>query len=211
MSSATSTNQQMPAPASAKATAGPPKPGDGGKDQGLQPWQFFVLGALGCATAVTFIARSQGVTSVVLLGILMGTAALVGLAALRALRPLVSAEDDRTQMIGQRTRAALEREKMLALRSIKELEFDRAMGKLSDTDWQEMSGRLRARAARLMRQLDAGAGYRERIERDLAKRLEKAADARPAVSAERVCAACETANDTDARFCKSCGQALSTR
>ena len=34
-----------------------------------------------------------------------------------------------------------------------------------------MSGRLRARAARLMRQLDAGAGYREQIERDLAKRL----------------------------------------
>ena len=78
MSSATSTNPQMPAPASAKATAGPPKQGEGGKDQGLQPWQFFVLGALGCATAVTFIARGQGITSVVLLGLLMGTAALVG-------------------------------------------------------------------------------------------------------------------------------------
>ncbi len=74
-------------------------------------------------------------------------------------------------MIGERTRAALEREKMLALRSIKELEFDRAMGKLSDADWQEMSTRLRARAGRLMRQLDAGSGYREQIEKDLAKRL----------------------------------------
>jgi hypothetical protein len=224
MSSATSTSQA----GAAKATA---------KDQGLQPWQFFVLGALGCATAVTFIARGQGVTSVILLGILMGTAALVGLGTLRALRPLLSAEDDRTQMIGRRTRAALEREKMLALRSIKELEFDRAMGKLSDADWQEMSSRLRARAARLMRQLDAGAGYRERIERDLAKRLEKVAassDARlkPSRSkdgegdeqsnanagewsakavADRVCAACGTANDDDARFCKSCGQAISPR
>jgi hypothetical protein len=195
MSSATSTNNPRPAE----------------KDQGLQPWQFFVLGALGCATAVTFIARGQGVSSVVLLGILMGTAALVGLGALRALRPLVSADDDRTQMIGQRTRAALEREKMLALRSIKELEFDRAMGKLSDADWQEMSGRLRARAARLMRQLDAGAGYRERIERDLAKRLEKTPDVQPKASAERVCAACETANDADARFCKACGQAIPSR
>jgi hypothetical protein len=192
MSSATSTNEPRPAE----------------KDQGLQPWQFFVLGALGCATAVTFIARGQGISSVILLSILMGTAALVGLGTLRALRPLVSADDDRTQMIGQRTRAALEREKMLALRSIKELEFDRAMGKLSDADWQEMSGRLRARAARLMRQLDAGAGYRERIERDLAKRLEKTPDAQPKASAERVCAACDTANDPDARFCKSCGAKL---
>src|SRR5205814_5405208 len=108
---------------------------------------------------------------ILLLGVLMASTALVGIAALRAVRPLVSPEDDRTSMIGHRTRAALEREKMLALRSIKELEFDRAMGKLSDADWQEMSGRLRARAAGLMKQLDAGAGYREQIERDLVKRL----------------------------------------
>jgi hypothetical protein len=140
-------------------------------DDGLQPWQFFVLAALGCATAVTFLARGQGVTPVVLLSLLMATAGLVGAAALRTVRPLVSPEEDRTALVGSRTRAALEREKMLALRAIKELEFDRAMGKLSETDWQEMSGRLRTRAARLMRQLDAGEGYRERIEHDLAKRL----------------------------------------
>ena len=36
-----------------------------------------------------------------------------------------------------------------------------------------MSGRLRARAARLMSQLDAGAGYREQIEKDLTARLEQ--------------------------------------
>src|SRR5262245_60605060 len=202
-------------------------------DQGLQPWQFFVLAALGCATAVTFIARGQSVTSIVFLSILMAAAALVGLAALRTLRPPVSTDEDRTVMIGHRTRAAVEREKMLALRSIKELEFDRAMGKLSDADWKEMSGRLRARVGRLMRQLDAGAGHRERIEKELEKRLEAttkdgaparlkpsrsgdgaasgvaADDGRSATAlAERLCAACETANDADARFCKSCGQKI---
>jgi hypothetical protein len=185
-------------------------------DAGLQPWQFFVLAALGCATAVTFMARGQGPTAVILLGVLMATAALVGYAALRALRPLVSIEEDRTVMVGQRTRVALEREKLMTLRSIKELEFDRAMGRLSDEDWKEMSGRLRARAARLMRQLDAGAGYRDQIERDLAKRIgEKQEDRSAKASAERtsdpVCAACATANDTDARFCKSCGQPLAAR
>src|SRR3954468_23618572 len=115
-------------------------------DAGLQPWQFFVLAALGCATAVTFMARGEGPTAVVLLGILMATAALVGYAALRALRPLVSPEEDRTVMVGQRTRVALEREKQMTLRSIKELEFDRAMGRLSEDDFKEMSGRLRSRA-----------------------------------------------------------------
>src|SRR4051812_29244668 len=141
-------------------------------DPGLQPWQFFVLAALGCATAVTFMARGQGPTAVILLGIMMATAAGVGYGALRMLRPLVSPEEDRTVMVGQWTRVALEREKLLTLRSIKELEFDRAMGRLSDEDWKEMSGRLRQRAARLMRQLDAGAGYRDQIEKGLAKRLE---------------------------------------
>ena len=208
-------------------------------DAGLQPWQFFVLAGLGCATAVTFMARGQGPLAVVLLGVLMATAALVGYAMLRALRPLVSPEDDRTVMVGQRTRVALEREKLLTLRSIKELEFDRAMGRLSDEDWNEMSGRLRARAARLMRQLDDGAGYREQIERDLARRMEGDVRLKPSrhednrrtsastdrddrsatastgrddrsaqAVAERLCASCETVNDTDATFCKSCGARL---
>jgi hypothetical protein len=174
-------------------------------DNTLHPWQFFVLAALGCSTAALFASRGQGVTAVVLLTVLMGATALVGLAVLRTLRPLVTPEDDRTSMIGQRTRVALEREKMLALRSIKELEFDRAMGKLSDADWRDMSGRLRARASRLMRQLDAGTGYREQIERDLAKRIGNAPA--PATTA-RACTSCATDNEADARYCKNCGNKL---
>jgi hypothetical protein len=204
------------------------------EDNGLQTWQFFVLAALGCATAVTFLARGQGIVTIILLGILMITTAAVGIAALRTLRPLVSSEDDRTVMIGHRTRAALEREKYLTLRAIKELEFDRAMGKLAEADFQEMSSRLRLRATGLIRQLDAGSGYREQIERDVAARLkgsrydsgsagarnetqtetgsarlsaERIAGARE-VSAERLCASCSTANDADAKFCKSCGVKL---
>jgi hypothetical protein len=190
---------------------------------GLQPWQFFTLAALGCATAVSFIARGQGATVIILLSILIATAALVGYATLRAVRPLVSPEDERTINIGQRTRAALEREKLLTLRSIKELEFDRAMGRLSDADFTEMAGRLRARAAGLIRQLDASVGYRDQIEKDLAKRMGDArlkpsrhdeADLRACsatASAERLCASCNIANDSDARFCKACGRAFAER
>ena len=43
-------------------------------DDGFRPWQFFVLAALGCATAATFIARGQGVTAVILLSVLMAGA-----------------------------------------------------------------------------------------------------------------------------------------
>ncbi len=139
---------------------------------GMQPWQFFVLAALGCATAVTFLdPRSGSHGRVILVSLLMATTTLVGIAVLRALRPLVSEHDDRSVVIGQRTRAALEQEKAITLRTIKELEFDRAMGKMSEDDFTEMSVRLRARAGRLIKQLDAGTGYRSKIERDLAKRL----------------------------------------
>ena len=77
------------------------------------------------------------------------------------------------QIFGGRTRAALEREKSLVLRSIKDLEFDHAMGKLSDNDFAEMGARLRGRAAGLLRQLDAGSGYREAIQMEIDKRLGK--------------------------------------
>src|SRR5215472_6267283 len=109
MSSATSTDR-----VSASARASAPQAVVDSADPGLQPWQFFVLAGLGCATAAVFVVRGQGVTAVLLISVLMATAAVVGIAALRALRPLVSGEEDRTPMLGDRTRAALEREKLLA-------------------------------------------------------------------------------------------------
>lgn len=201
MSSATSTK--------GTPTRALPSPRPDDADPGLRPWQFFVLAALGCATAITWMARAQGFTVVLLLTIVMGTIGLAALAALRTIAPLVSPDEDRTAMVGERTRAALEREKMLTLRAIKELEFDRAMRKLSDEDFQEMSTRLRARASRLMRQLDAGAGYRERIEKDLVKRLGDHVEPAGHATSPAVCAGCATVNDPDARFCKSCGAKLS--
>lgn len=212
MSSEISTDKGRRAAASVRTSDAGVAPSGGRTDPGLQPWQFFVLAALGCATAVTFLVRSHGVTAVILLSILMGATALVGLAMLRTVRPLVSAGEDRTVVIGHRTRAALEREKSLTLRTIKELEFDRAMGKVSEEDFRDMTHKLRARATRLIRQLDASAGYRSLIERDLTKRLgdirDDAAPGRPARADERLCGSCSTANDPDARFCKACGAKL---
>jgi hypothetical protein len=200
MSSATSTDIASNPPKGGSPGLNPPADGS---VAGLQPWQFFVLAALACATAVTYMVRGEGLVPVVLLSVLMGAAALVGLAALRTVRPLVTSHEDRTAMVGERTRVALEREKMLALRTLKELEFDRAMKKISEDDFREMSTRLRARAGRIMRQLDAGSGYRARIEADLAKRLgEKEA------RKDNTCTACVMVNDPDARFCKGCGQKL---
>jgi hypothetical protein len=179
------------------------------RSESLQPWQLFTLAGLVGATITVFLSRGQSPAAVILLSLTVFAAAAVGIAALRTVMPLTSkGARDTTQVLGGRTRAVLERDKALVLRSIKELEFDRAMGKVSEKDFTEMSGRLRARAARLMRQLDAGAGYREQIEREIEKRLGKA----PAVVAEAgLCVSCRTKNDADARFCKGCGKAMESR
>lgn len=187
----------------------------------LRPWQFFTLGALVCATVAIFIIRGTSADNLIFVCLGIFGAALVGLAVLHALRPLVTGETREPEMIGGSTRVAIEREKNLVLRSIKELEFDHAMGKLGEDDFHEMSSRLRSRAVRLLQQLDnAGSGYRELIERELASRLVKAGtstsgvqDASPgptglAPAASSACPSCATVNDEDAKFCKSCGTKL---
>ena len=180
----------------------------------LQPWQLFTLAGLIGATVVVFVSRGQTPAGIILLSLTIFAAAVVGLAAWRTFAPLSNDEDGSgPQMLGGRTRAALEREKTLVLRSIKELEFDRAMGKVSEKDFGEMGARLRVRAAGLIRQLDAGAVYREEIEKEIARRVKPSHSSRVAskdatARAASVCAACATANDADARFCKHCGASL---
>ena len=180
------------------------------QQESLQPWQLFTLAGLIGATVVVFLSRGQTPAAIILLSCAIFAAAYVGATALRTVLPLAGTlRDDAAEAIGDRTRAALEREKTLVLRSIKELEFDRGMGKVSETDFAEMSGRLRARAARLMRQLDAGSLYREQIEKEIAKRLDKTAAATPTKHREASpCSACSAVNDIDAKFCKNCGARL---
>jgi hypothetical protein len=182
-------------------------------DDALQPWQLFTLAGLIGATIVVFVSTGQTPAGIILLSLTIFTAAVVGVAAWRTLSPLIGSDErGPSPVLGGRTRAALEREKTLVLRSIKDLEFDRAMGKVSDKDFAEMSTRLRARAAGLIRQLDAGSAYRDQIEKEIARRVgqppraeSKGEKARPT---SRLCFTCATENDTDAKFCKNCGSKL---
>lgn len=173
MSSVTSTKHR------AAATAPVPP-----ADSGFRAWHFFVLASLLAATAAVMIAAHPSPANLVLTSFTIGAAGFAGYGFYRMLAPLALDEErPAAESLGGRARAGIEREKMLALRSIKELEFDRAMGKVSDQDFQEMSGRLRARAITLMKQLDdSGAGYRQLIEQELRTRVGRGAVARAAGS-----------------------------
>jgi hypothetical protein len=146
---------------------------------GFQAWHLFLIGTLIASAAAAVAVRGTRPANVVFVCLTVLAAGAAGYAAYRAIRPLAYPDTLETpEMLGGRTRAALEREKTLVLRAIKELEFDRAMGKLSDADWQDMTARLRSRAIRVIRQLDTGgAAYRELIEKELVARQGAAAPA----------------------------------
>ena len=197
----------------------PPRLSD---DAGFRPWHFFLLASLMAATAAVMLSRDATPAHLVLISITIISAGLAAAGFHRMLAPLAAADVTAfEEPLSARGRAALEREKALVLRSIKELEFDRAMGKMSQEDFDEMTARLRVRAIALMKQLDeGGSGYRDLIEKELKARLQ----VRPLSPAKRTeasrgpqaatagttaaCASCGTVNDPDARFCKSCGTKL---
>ncbi len=182
----------------------------------FRPWHFFVLVGLVGATIAVVSVRPSDPASLVLLVLAVGAGAYVGFGVYRVVVPLITARQfsERIEMVGGRTRAALDREKTLVLRSIKELEFDRAMGKVSDQDFDEMGGRLRARARTLLKQLDVDeTAYRDLIERELAERLqgvglEPVIASAPPVAERVACASCGASNEPDAKFCKGCGAEL---
>ncbi|MBP1635648.1 MAG: hypothetical protein H6Q10_2222 [Acidobacteria bacterium] len=148
------------------------KPAGGDRISGFQPWHLFLVGSLLAASAAALAVRGSSPANVLFTCLTIFGAGWSAYLLYRACRPLVEGQaDEGPEMLGGRTRAALEREKTLVLRAIKELEFDRAMRKVSEADYQEMTGRLRTRAVRLIRQLDEGQGvYRDLIEKELAAR-----------------------------------------
>jgi hypothetical protein len=178
-------------------------------------FNIFLAAGLVLALGAIVALRGQSPASISLIALTLLAAGLTGVALIRVLSPFVGGESRGTPLSGGRRRAALERDKLLTLRSIKELEFDRAMGKVSEADFVEIRDRLRTRALRLMRQLEGSALYQQMIERDLGRT--QSAPPRPAHGATVVpsdeaeataCESCGTLNDFDARFCKECGTRL---
>ena len=182
-------------------------------DDAFQPWHFFVLVSIVLATGAVFFTRRSTPEHLILLSFTVAAAGVTAAAFYRMLLPLTVPEvSTLDQPLSERHRATLERDKALTLRTIKELEFDRAMGKVSQKDFDEMAGRLRQRAVSLMKQLDEGGSYAAVIEQDLQRRM---AAHLPADGENvgrgftpRLTCACGANNDSDAVFCKKCGTRL---
>lgn len=161
---------------------------------GFHAWHFFTLLSMIAATAAVIVSRDTHPVALLLLSAAVICAGFVGVALTRAVAGFFSRGVE-PGPLAERSRIEMERQKRLVLRSIKELEFDHAMGKVDAKDFAAISSQLRARAIALMQDLDRAPAAIERPQ--------------PRV-APGTCAACGTANDTDARFCKACGAQLET-
>ena len=110
-----------------------------------------------------------------------------------------------------RRRLALHERKEQLYSSIKELEFDHSVGKLSDDEYRRQRGALEDQAVAILRELDQPNGYPTseqrvaRIERDIAE-MRSRGD-RPGTPAS-FCTACGAPGAASHRFCSQCGARL---
>jgi predicted membrane metal-binding protein len=199
---------------------------------------IWIWGAAGAAVVLVFgliVERMRLGPPLVMLALGGMTLAFTAAALWRMIDPLARADSgDAAAAAAGPSRGVvreLEREKQLVLKAIKEIELDYQMRKIGEREYREMVERYRQRAMRLISELDAGGDFRNLIEKELKLRLElPVADPPPAAPAaptapaapaivpaiERApsdarprCPACQTSNEPDAKFCKSCAAKLS--
>ncbi len=109
----------------------------------------------------------------------------------------------------------LETRKGRALAALKEIEFDKATGKLSDTDYQELYARYSAEAIEAMRQDDGGgvgagvgAGAAPDVEALVAAEVRSLQAVEGQVDRQPTCDTCGVRPEPDAVFCSTCGKLL---
>ena len=185
-----------------------PPPGSAAKDstmssetstEGQAPFtagHFYVLLSMIAATVAVVMARHTHPAALLLISAAVLASGYTAYAVHRAIAGLWSGTAAE-EPLGIRHREVLLQEKALVLRAIKDLEFDFGMKKVSEADYQDMLGRLRARALMLMQQLERTPDVLPAEPRPSERR-----------AAAQSCTRCGTRNEPDAKFCKQCGERL---
>jgi hypothetical protein len=182
------------------------------------------VGGLVGAVAVGVIAGIGSALLVVAAAALLGTIALLW-ASVRTLSGDAPLSLDLETVSARKLGVdALSEQKRRVLRALKDLENERAIGKIEEADYEMLVARYRDEAKAVMREMDLEVaplrGEAEKVARSFLKKrglepedspetaIEATVEA-PAASGERVtCAKCRTSNEPDATFCKKCGASL---
>jgi len=192
-------------------------------ERSLGGWVAVGLPALCAAGAIVAgaVATVGSALLVLASGALLGTIALLW-ASLRTLSgdaPLPRGVDS---LAAARATSELAEEKRRVLRALKDLESERAIGKIDGADYRALVARYRDEAKSLMREMDleispfrakAESLAREHLEREgltaTAEALPPGEVSGPA-DGRLACGACDASNEPDAVFCKQCGVGMGT-
>lgn len=175
------------------------------------------------ATAIGFAAGVGMGLLAVLTGALLGAILLVW-HSLRTLAGDADVDVD-LELATVRGSTDLTDKKRRALRALKDLEQEHALGKIDDVDYAALDADYRAQAKDVIREMDDSvAPFREKAEALVREHLEKHPVVKESPREEeaedeedeedddaadvRDCPKCDTENDSDATFCKKCGEKL---
>jgi|SRR5215469_6050410 len=157
------------------------------------------------------------------MAVMIAAALIVAGVALFVAAPLTAGVGRRRS--NSRREAGLERlahERGLAVQGLRDLEFDREMGKLSDTDYEALKTALENRALKAMQESDQLRDELRKSSLSIAPAPAAEAIKRPAEQPVLIlrpetrtpnlqfCPQCGTRALKDARFCAECGAALKT-
>jgi hypothetical protein len=172
---------------------------------------WWVLPLLSIASAV-IVGLSFGFgTSLLVLagGVLLGVIAILW-ASVRTLAGDAPLTLEEALALG--APSAAEEQKRAVLQALKDLEYERSVGKVADADYEELLLRYRTEAKRLLRAVDEDlAPLRAKASAYVATQLgRREVAAPPANKSKDGCPNCQADNDVDAVFCKKCGGKLET-
>ena len=143
------------------------------KSSSLRPAELGAIATLATIAIAVVVGFSYGLE----LSVLLLAASALGLviallwASVRNLTGETPLTLDEALMLGAPT--AEEEQKRAVLRALKDLEFERSVGKLSEADYQAYSARYREEARRLIERVDASLGQaRELAEKLLTERVQ---------------------------------------
>jgi ribosomal protein L40E len=179
--------------------------------------------AIGLPIVTVVGAAAVGVTMgpatsilVVAAGLLLGVIAILwgSIRILSGDAPL-SPELEELDMRAQGNDPLTSRKKML-LRALKDLENERAIGKIEPEDYEPIAAQYRAELKAVLTKIDESLAPTRALAEEAAKKFlakakleAKDEESKPEVDEERVaCPKCEAKNEPDAKFCKECATKL---
>jgi hypothetical protein len=129
----------------------------------------------------------------------------------QSLRLLLDARDVEPSVgpLSDAERDALLAEKRELLTTIRDVQFERDLGKISQRDFERLDRRYRTRAREVLEELDHQLSpYRAKAQVLLEEAIGAAASEPEPEHESRACPACDQVNDADAVFCKKCAHRL---